>query len=78
MKLTDEEFEKEWKNAEKLVDGLIEHYKAAGWRRRVRRVYFEACVNGTMDLPNGEIMTALCNTVMFERLLNKEKPKDPS
>jgi len=73
MKLTDEEFEREWKNAETVLGYLLEHYKTQGWDRRI---YFEACLEGTMDLPDGETMTALTSAVMFERLL-KEKPKDP-
>ena len=32
--MSDEEFEKEWKNAEKCVEDLLVVYKEAGWDRR--------------------------------------------
>lgn len=69
-KLTIERVEKEFPNAVTCIDGLLDFYCEEGYDRMS---FLVAVLEGTMDLPDGELMTALCYAVMFERLLEFKK-----
>lgn len=73
--LTQKRLDKEFPKAGKCVDDLLEFYRKEGYDR-LR--YVRACVSATMDAPEGDLMTALCSAVMFERLLEQSsKTKEP-
>ncbi len=64
--------EKEFPRAEKCVDDLLEFYDKEGYDRAR---YVLALIEATIDTPEGEMMTALCSAVMFERLLVQKQTK---